>query len=183
VSILTNTLPCKRQQAYLSGTVKDRKEMNFCSPGPLLIDHQKELAQNLEQLQIAHFPTKPAHLTSFTYDVIYPEAVIWAIKRLDKCTLTKAVSTYKAGFRQTSEEAIKQKCNELLAEWSNQENNNRLAESSVNSTDSIENESSLSLNNTAMSDISASVADAIDLIVERIEKQNFKELDLPELGF
>ncbi len=83
----------------------------------------------------------------------------------------------------TSEEAIKQKCNELLAEWSNQENNNRLAESSVNSTDSIENESSLSLNNTAMSDISASVADAIDLIVERIEKQHFKDLDLPELEF
>ncbi len=181
MGILSKTIHCKRVNDYLCGTLKDRKEMRFCSPGPLLIDHQKKLADNLQQLESVHFSTKPAHLTSFTYDVIYPEAVIWAIKRLDKCSTAKATSTYKIGFRQTSEEARKQRCNELLAEWRNEDNISEFFDSKKDSAGfGNGNDSSLSmeLTRTSMSEYDTIVTDTLDLIVCQIEKQDFEKLNL-----
>ena len=73
VGILTNTIECKRHQKYIKADMSLRKEMRFSSPGPLIDEHQKQLAKQLEELQLAHYPNKPAYLKHYEYDVLYPE--------------------------------------------------------------------------------------------------------------
>lgn len=124
-SILENTVKCKRHTAYIKGTPLERKDMRFCSPGPLIPEHQKVIAEILINLSTTYYPDKASHLKTYEYDVLYPEALIWAIRKLDKTTQRKAESKYKLGIEQTNEESMKQRCNEILLKIS--EENSRLA--------------------------------------------------------
>lgn len=54
----------------------------------------------------------------YDYDVLYPEAVIWAIRKLENVGYAKAEAKYKSGFPLTDEEKIKLACNQLLNEMS-----------------------------------------------------------------
>ena len=40
--------------------------------------------------------------------------MIWAIQKLDSCSVRKAELKYTTGFKQTIEESTKQRCNEIL---------------------------------------------------------------------
>lgn len=114
IDILKKNIECTRNREYLEGGPAVRKTMRFERPGPLVLEHQTALAKLLGSLQQTHFASKPAHLRNYDYDVLYPEAVIWAIQKHENLALSKAELKYNDGFTQTSEEATKQRCNEIL---------------------------------------------------------------------
>lgn len=143
VSVITEKVECNRQKAYFTGDVKNRKAMKFSSPGPLIISHQSQLADMLESLQKIHFPNKPSHLKNYEYDVLYPEAVIWAIQRLDDVNYKKAELKYKKGFQQTKEELTKQKCNEILHKINEKSNKQKIVDNLAPVDEDFQSDSSL----------------------------------------
>ena len=85
------------------------------STGPLVSEHQEQLVRFLTDLSKKYYKDKPSNLTNYEYDVMYPEAIIWGIMKLDKeITYKKADLKYIKGIVRTDEEMVKQKCNEIL---------------------------------------------------------------------
>lgn len=50
-----------------------RRKMKFCSPGPLVEDDQHKLAVFINGLCKNKYLNKPINLTTYEYDVLYPE--------------------------------------------------------------------------------------------------------------
>ena len=80
----------------------------------ILILKQHKVAGYIEAFSKEVFIDKPAHLTNYEYDVLYPEAVIWALRKKEGLTYRKAEMKYEEGFKMTTEEMIKQRCHEIL---------------------------------------------------------------------
>lgn len=129
---------CDRHTIYLNADSRTRRlKLKFTYVGPLVDEDQLKLGQYLVELCKNTYLDKPQHLTTYDYDVLYPEvsllllwklilkwikinfnanfkAVIWGLRKIYNLTYKKAESKYKQGFRQTTEELIKRKCNEIL---------------------------------------------------------------------
>jgi hypothetical protein len=89
--------------------------MKFCSPGPLIDEHQLNLATFVIEISNHYYEDKPCHLTSYEYDVLYPEAVIFGIRKIENSlSYKKADTKYAQSFKLTKEEITKQKCHEIL---------------------------------------------------------------------
>ena len=98
----------------MNGDAKTRKRLEQISPGPLIEKDQLEVATLVTELSRTYFKEKPDILINYEHDILYPEAVIWALKKRYNCTLKKAEAKYLEGFKRTQEEVIKQKCNEFI---------------------------------------------------------------------
>lgn len=88
--------------------------MKFSSPGPLVEEDQQTLAKLVEEISKEHYKPKASNLDKYEYDVLYPEAVIWALMKLENVSYSKAELKYRQGFKRTEEEIIRQRCNEIL---------------------------------------------------------------------
>jgi hypothetical protein len=113
VSIINGSTKCARNEAYLNADARERRRMCF-TVGPLVEDDQIQLAKYVRTVSNDFYKNKPKHLISFEFDVLYVEAVIWAIMKTDGVAYKKAESKYKHGFKQTHEELVKSKCNEIM---------------------------------------------------------------------
>ncbi len=71
ISLLKNLEEFKRHKKYVKADINVKKEMKFSSPGPLIIEHQKDLVSILNNLQKEYLPNKPTK--TYEYDVLYPE--------------------------------------------------------------------------------------------------------------
>jgi hypothetical protein len=98
----------------LNGDVKTRKALQQIAPGPLIDQDQLEVALLVDELSKTHFKEKPEHLTNYEHDILNPEAVMWALKKMYNISNRKAEEKYLEGFKRTEEEILKQKCNEFL---------------------------------------------------------------------
>ena len=98
----------------MNGDSKTRKALQQVSPGPLTDVDQLEVALLVDSLSKTHFKEKPEHLTNYEHDILYPEAVIWALRKMYNIDFKKAESKYLESFKKTEEEILKQKCNQFL---------------------------------------------------------------------
>ncbi len=130
MKIIDGSTKCTRNDLYLSADARERRRMRF-TVGPLLDDDQIELAKYTRAICNDYYKDKPKHLVNYEFDVLYVEAVIWAIMRTDNISYKKAEMKYKHGFKQTHEELVKSKCNDILQRLSAKCSN----DSSLNSTD------------------------------------------------
>lgn len=110
VSILLKQISCKRSRIYLKAKSNQISALKCEHKGPLIEEHQKDLKYLLYNLSREYFSSKPISLNNYENDVLYPEAVIWAIKKQDNYTDTRAEKKFQQGFHITEEEIIKQKC-------------------------------------------------------------------------
>jgi hypothetical protein len=80
------------------------------------VEQQQELAKLVLDLSKTYYVTKPPSLDQYEYDVLYPEAIIWGLRRMDNMSYTRAERKYEEGFKRTPEELLKEQCNEILNE-------------------------------------------------------------------
>ena len=71
--MVTEATDCHRHKTYLAADIVQRRLLKFHSTGPLVVEHQMELAQILEKLSNEYYTNKPSHLNNYEYDVLYPE--------------------------------------------------------------------------------------------------------------
>ncbi|CAF0703869.1 unnamed protein product [Brachionus calyciflorus] len=114
ISIFTEKTKCTRHASYIEGDLKTRRKMKFSSPGPLVEDDQQKLAKFINDLSKEKYENKQENLNSYEYDVLYPEAVIFGLRKMYNLTYSRAELKYKQGFKRTDEERIKQRCNIIL---------------------------------------------------------------------
>ena len=124
ISIFTSNAELNpRHDKYLKADVLTRREMDFKSPGPLIEEDQQKVAAFVTNIEEEYYLDKPANLTKYNYDVLYPEAVIWALRKMNsRLSYLRAEKIYQESFKQTEEEMEYQRCHEILNRLPSQSN-------------------------------------------------------------
>ena len=118
---MNETKECERHDKYKSADARTRrKELAFVATGPLVLTHQTELVNMLKEIcpeshELMH------RFSTYDYDVLYPEAVIWALQKMHRTAYARAEARYKSGFELDDEERLKHACNRILNEENEKE--------------------------------------------------------------
>lgn len=111
MAIMKGERKCERHEAYLLADTRNRRRLRCGYVGPLVSDDQLALAKYLCELSEHNFKEKPSN---YEYDVLYPEAVIWALMKMEELTYKRAELKCRQGFKLSKEERIKSKCNDII---------------------------------------------------------------------
>ena len=114
----SKTLPhCIRHITYLNGDFKQRKTMKFSSVGPITDEDGVLILQYLGDITKTYYPNKPTYLKNYECDILYYEAVVWALMKVKNISRKKASMDYSKNiFNSTKEEKIKRRCNLILSD-------------------------------------------------------------------
>ena len=66
------------------------------------------------KLSSEHYEDKPISLRAYEFDVLYAEAVIWGVRRIENIGYAAAEKKYSKGIGVTNEEKVRSRCIEVL---------------------------------------------------------------------
>jgi hypothetical protein len=114
--IIDGSVTCEENDNYIKCDNSTRRKISeLFTPGPLTVEHQKQLYSMVDELSRENFPDKPTHLVNYEYDILYTQAVLYGLMKLDPTlTIKKAKVKLEQGFVRTEEELLKQQCNQIL---------------------------------------------------------------------
>lgn len=106
-----------RHLEYLNGCSSERSKIGIdkMGLGPVTHDDCMAICQYLQDICKKHYKTKPKHLKNYEIDVLYYEAVIWALMKSKSIKRKQACNMYEKNiFNYTSEEKLKSLCHDIL---------------------------------------------------------------------
>jgi hypothetical protein len=184
-----------RHLEYLNGSSIERSKIAIekMGLGPVTHDDSMTICQYLQDICKKHFKSKPQHLKNYEIDVLYYEAVIWALMKSKNIKRKQACSMYEKNiFNYTCEEKSKSICHDLLNRLNEAEtkdspraNNNSSVTSGLSSMSSDKDDENDATNPIDNLDAQYDMSDAIydiksvcgDALCQEIEEFNSKQED------